>query len=222
MGSFNLLSFLLFLIPVGLFSQTTILLIGDSNTRGIPYVEDGWAYKLKNDPELQSYNLTFENYGFGYASSSQCEQLLTELLQHHKYDIVFYNVGLVDVLFKDISLHLFELCMDRSLALCVKHIPVVFFGMIDFTCWTIRKNSDPSYISEANEIYVRMANKYPVIPYEFLTTDLLCHEKCNIGDWVHPNDLGKHIIYLNIKKELLKVLREDGSIKFDILSEFIL
>lgn len=207
MVSSNLLNLLFLLIPFTLFSDIRVLCIGDSNTRGIPFFEDGWVHKLKNDSELQQYDFYFENYSFGYATTSQCEQILMELLQHHKYDIMIYNPGLVDVLLK-CDLQKFEESLDRTLGRCVKKIPVIFFGMIDFTCWTIRRNDEVSYISKANEIFVRMSHKYPVISYEFLNTDLLCNEKCNYGDWIHPNELGTHIIYLNLKKELLKVLRK--------------
>ena len=207
MASSILFKALLFVFcPFFLFSEINILFIGDSNTRGVPYVEDGWVYKLKNDVDLAKYNIIFENYAFGFATTSQCEQVLTELLQHHKYDIAFYNAGLVDILFKNISFQLLEESMDRSIRLCLKNIPVVFFGMINFTCWTIRRNEDPDYIQKANDLFLKMAKKYPVIPYEFLTTDLLCHEKCNVGDWIHTNELGTQMIYIKVKEQLLHIL----------------
>lgn len=197
---------LIFLNATDLCSET-ILFIGDSNTRGVPYVEDGWVYKLKNDPEIKKYHVKCENYGFGFATTSQCEQILTELLQHHKYDIIFYNCGLVDVLLKN-PLDLVEASMDRSIALCLEHTSKVFFGMIDFTCWIVRRNETDEYVRKANNLFLNMATQHPVIPYIFLTKDLLCHEKCNHGDWIHPNDMGVAIIYENVKQQLLNALKD--------------
>lgn len=205
MALFNLLSILVFILPLSLYAEIRILCIGDSNTHGVPFSENGWVYKLKNDPELKQYDLKFENYAFGFATTSQCEQILMEILQHHKFDMMFYNCGLVDVLVKN-PFNLVEESMDRSVQLCLRHIPIVFFGMIDFTCWIVRKNENDHYVKQANNMFTKIASKYPVISYPFLTTDLLCHEKCNVGDWIHPNEFGVHLIFLKTKEELLKVL----------------
>lgn len=216
---YNFLFLVIFILPISIFSEIRILCMGDSNTHGVPFTENGWVFKLKNDAELKQYDLKFENYAFGFATTSQCEQILIELFQHHKFDIAFYNCGLVDMLLKN-PLDLVEASMDRSLTLCQKHVPIVFFGMIDFTCWLARRNENYEYLKKANNLFIEMAKKHPVIAYEFLTTDLLCHEKCNVGDWIHPNDFGTHLIFLRAKEGLLKVLKQKSSIKFDVLTEY--
>lgn len=196
------------LIPLSLFSEINILLIGDSNTHGVPFYENGWVYLLENDEDLKKYDLKFENYAFGYSTVSQCEQLLMQLLKHREYDILFYNCGLVDFLFHPDNLSVTEDCMRRTLGRCCKKIPYVFFGMINFTCWTIRKNIPITQINMAHTLFNKMVQEFPIIPYDFLTTDLLCHEKCNYGDWVHPNSEGSLIIHKEVKKRLQELLTE--------------
>lgn len=193
------------LFPLVLFSEIKIVLIGDSNTVGVPTREHGWAHFLKNDLLEQGYDVKFFNYGVGLATTNQCEQILNIALEAHHPDVVIYAGGLVDVLF-NCPLDKMQQQIERTIHTCIKHDAVVLFGVIDFTCWEYKYQYNLIYLLQSNSVFLNIAYKCPVIAFEYLNSEVLALEENNLGDWIHPNMNGNQLVYLRVREKLLDVL----------------
>lgn len=193
----------IFFIPSFAFSEIKVVLVGDSNTHGIPAKEYGWAYLLEKD--FEGRDIKFYNYAIGLATTNQCEQLLNIVLEIHKPDIVIYTAGLVDVLFKH-PLNEMKMHMKNSIKLCQEYNAAVLFGVIDFSCWADKHNFHPIYLAQSNSVFLDITLKCPVIGFEYLNTQVLGDGEFNIGDWVHPNYEGNVIIHRRVKEKFLEVL----------------
>lgn len=193
------------LFPLVLFSEIKIVLIGDSNTVGVPTREHGWAHFLKHDLLEHGYDVQFFNYGVGLATTDQCEQILNIALEAHQPDVVIYAGGLVDVLF-NCPLDKMQHHIERTIQSCIKHDAVVLFGVSDFTCWEYKYQYNLIYLLQSNSVFLNIAYKCPVIAFEYLNSEVLALEEYNLGDWIHPNISGNRIVFLRIKEKLLDVL----------------
>jgi lysophospholipase L1-like esterase len=187
------------------FGEYTIVLIGDSNTHGIPVREGSWAFFLKRDFEKMGAAIRIHNYGIGCATTGQCDQLLDTVLEAHNPDLVIYTAGLVDVLLKH-SFDEMKSNMEISIQRCRSRNTLILFGLVDFSCWQEKLNFPQKYLLRANNIYLDIALQYPEIVFNYLDSELLGDPLFNAGDWVHPNEVGNYRIYLTIKEKLLEVL----------------
>lgn len=209
--------FLLFIVaPVLMWAETRILILGDSNTHGLPSKEYSWVTFLKEEYKDKPY-VKFFNYGIGMATAEQCEMLYQIAEELHDPDIVIYAAGLVNVVFKnDLDRHLGP-SMGRTIQKCIDNRCYVLLGMIDFSCFCQTLNFEKSYIDKANGIYKDIANTFYdyIIPFVFLEEQLLSNPSLNIGDGLHPNLEGQKIIAMRVKHALDQVI----SLPYDIMRQ---
>ena len=207
---------LFILCPILIWAETKILILGDSNTHGLPTKEFSWVTILKEEYKDKPW-IKFYNYGLGMATVEQCEMLYHIAHEIHDPDIVIYTAGLVNVIFKqDLDKHMGP-SMGRTLQKCIDNKCYVLFGMIDFSCFCRTFKFDKGYIDKANGIYGILANTFYdyITPFVFLEEELLTNPTYNIGDNLHPNLEGQKIIAMRVKHALEQVLY----LPFDIIRE---
>lgn len=194
---------LFILAPILLWSETRILILGDSNTHGIPSKEYSWVTILKEEYKEKPW-IKFYNYGLGMATAEQCEMLLHICLETHDPDIVIYTAGLVNVVFKTDLDKGMGPSMGRALQKCIDNKCYVLFGMIDFSCFCRTFNFDKGYIDKANGIYKDLANTFLdyIFPFVFLEEQLFTNPTYNTGDKLHPNLEGQKLIAMRVKHVL--------------------
>ncbi len=198
---------LFILAPFLIFAETRILILGDSNTHGIPTKEYSWVTILKEEFKDKPW-VKFYNYGLGMATAEQCEMLLHTCLEYHEPDIVIYTAGLVNVVFKsDLDKHMAP-SIARVIQKCVDDKIYVLFGMIDFTSFHTKLKFDKTYIDKANKVYQDLANTFIdyIFPFIFLDTQLLTDPSLNMGDNLHPNMEGQRIVAMRVKSALESVI----------------
>lgn len=194
------------LVPFFAFSaETRILVLGDSNSYGVPERESSWVSLLKQEYK-NNPDLVFLNYAVGFSTIEQCEMIHIIASEIHNPHIVIYTGGLVNVLYQHNLQHL-ELSLRRTLNRCHENNQIVLFGMIDFTCLIDTFNHPIDYISEVNQIYTDVPLKYNVIPFLFLDHNLLAGDSFNSGDNVHPNLEGQKLIAKRVKEKLEFILK---------------
>lgn len=207
---------LFILAPLMMWAETRILILGDSNTHGIPSKEYSWVTLLKEEYKDQPH-IKFINYGLGMATVEQCEMLYHIAQELHDPDIVIYTAGLVNVVFKHDLDKQMGPSMGRTLQKCINNKCYVLFGMIDFSCFCRTFNFEKSYIDKANGIYKSLANTFYdyIIPFVFLEEQLLSNPAYNVGDNLHPNLEGQKIIALRVKQALDTVI----NLPYEIMRE---
>lgn len=197
---------LLLLIPCFLFSsETRILVLGDSNSYGVPNRECSWVSLLQKEYK-DNPDVVFLNYSVGMSTAEQCEMLYIIANEIHNPQVVIYAGGLVNVLLEH-NLENMKISLKRTLTQCALNNQTVLFGTIDFSCWIDAWNRPIDYISDANRIYNETPSRFNVIPFVFLDTNLMANPHLNLGDYVHPNIDGQKIIAERIKQKLDYALR---------------
>lgn len=207
---------LFILAPVLIFAETRILILGDSNTHGIPSKDFSWVSILKEEYKDQPW-IKFYNYGLGMATVEQCEMLLHIGLELHNPDIVIYTGGLVNVVFKyDLDKQMGP-SMGRTIQKCIDNKCYVLYGMIDFSCFCKTLNFEKCYVDKANAIYKELSNTFKdyIFPFVFLEEQLFTNPIYNMGDKLHPNLEGQKIIAMRVKHALEPIL----GLPYDMMRE---
>lgn len=192
------------LLPVFLFSEINILVLGDSNSYGVPNRECSWVSILKKEYQDNS-EIVFFNYAIGMATSDQIDMLHILGSEYHHPNIIIYAGGLVDVLLQK-NLGNMKTAILQTLKRSLKQDQIVLFGIIDFLPWEIMPFQDLQYLESATNIFLEIANEASVIPFVFLDKELLTNSLYNLGDTVHPNFEGQKIIAKRIKGVLENIL----------------
>lgn len=207
---------LFILAPLMMWAETRILILGDSNTHGIPSKEYSWVTLLKEEYKDQPH-IKFINYGLGMATVEQCEMLYHIAQELHQPDIVIYTAGLVNVVFKHDLDNQMGPSMGRTLQKCINNKCYVLFGMIDFSCFCHTLNFEKGYVDKANGIYKELANIFYnyLIPFIFLEKELFTNPNLNTGDKLHPNLEGQKIIAMRVKHALDPLL----NLPYDLMRE---
>lgn len=191
---------LLFLAPLCVFGECKILILGDSNSYGVPERKCSWVSILKE--EFKGHpDIVFLNYAVGMSTSIQCYMQCIIASEIHDPDIVIYAGGLVDVLINE-NLNYTKKNIEDTVKYCVENKRIVLFGLISFNSWIENHGFDPEKINFANNIYFNIANTHQVIPFTFLDDYLLSNKGLHLGDFIHPNYEGQKIIAKRVKKAL--------------------
>ncbi len=198
---------LFILAPMIMWAEVRILVLGDSNTHGIPSKDYSWVTLLKEEYKDKPW-VKFYNYGLGMATAEQCEMLLHIGIELHDPDIVIYTGGLVNVVFKgDLDKHLGP-SIGRTIQHCIDNKIYVLFGMIDFSSFCKNLGFNKPYVDRANGVYRDIAITFQdyILPFIFLEDRLLCDPALNTGDWLHPNLEGQKIIALRVNQALEPII----------------
>lgn len=178
-----------------------ILALGDSLSEGYGVAEEE-SYPALLEKKLQAagFGCTVHNAGISGEYSRGAASRLPGLLERVKPVMVILETGANDGL-QGLDPTETEANIDGMLALLAeKNIPVLLAGMK--MAW----NFGPQYVRRFNELYPRLARKYDVVFMPFFLEDVALHPELNLGDGLHPNADGYHIITDNIFPYVKKTL----------------
>lgn len=185
-----MIKYVFFLFFPLILSAQTILILGDSISRGY-YVEQNQSYAAilqQKLPQAEILNLSIGGL-LAMVSHEALDNYLLIMDPKIKIDALIIALGINDAGHK-IDTNLIFHGLNRTIELAKQKGIRVLLGIVDIT-----SRQDPWYTFQFNSIYSNLANKYQLETFEFLNPQIY---QFHAGDCIHLNVQGHRMIAENI------------------------
>lgn len=192
--------FIFLFISSSTFSETKILILGDSLTEGYGVSKaESFPTLLETQLKKDGYQVAITNAGIaGSTTASGVSRLKWHL--KGKYTHLLLGLGSNDGL-RGFKLDVTRKNLEDTIKLAQEHkLKILLLGA------KMPPNYEKSYTTGFERIYTDLSQRYKVLLMPFLLEGVAGNPKLNIEDNIHPNPEGHKIIAKNLLPYVKKIL----------------
>lgn len=184
------------LCPFICYSEIKVAIIADSI--GTPYhLSEGKQYPalLQAKYEKEGKEVRIINDSIGGSTTEGSLDRLQKLIEEEMPHILVIGLGTNDG-GSWMPIHELQSNLEELIQLALSYRMQVFIGEVDLHAYSFAKNTN--YNRQFAAIYSRLAEKYPIILFPYLTEGFIKNSSYTL-DGVHPNEKGHEILAKRLK-----------------------